>query len=133
MEFASQLIFAAGLLFVVSILATTVTPRLGVPLLFVFIIIGMLAGEDGPGGIHFADFRLTNVAGTAALAVILFDGGMRTSLKTFRVGLWPALSLATAGVLLTTAIVGWFSSWLLDIPLVIGLLLGAIVSSTDAA
>lgn len=133
MEFAYQLIFAAGLLFVVSILATTVTPRVGVPLLLVFIVIGMLAGEDGPGGIHFADFRLTNLAGTAALAVILFDGGMRTSYKTFRVGLKPAIALATVGVILTTGIVGWFSSWLLNIPLEVGLLLGAIVSSTDAA
>ena len=133
MEFAYQLTFAAGLLFLVSILASTITPRLGVPLLLVFIVIGMLAGEDGPGNIHFADFRLTNLAGTAALAVILFDGGMRTSFKTFRVGLGPALSLATAGVFLTTALVGAFAAWLLELPLAVGLLLGAIVSSTDAA
>ena len=133
MDFAYQLTFAAGLLFLVSILATTITPRLGVPLLLVFILIGMLAGEDGPGNIHFADFRLTNLAGTAALAVILFDGGMRTSFKTFRVGLGPALSLATLGVVLTTALVGAFAAWLMDLPLAVGLLLGAIVSSTDAA
>ncbi|TXH05171.1 MAG: potassium/proton antiporter [Nevskiaceae bacterium] len=133
MDFVNQLIFAAGLLFLVSILATVVTPRVGVPLLLVFIVIGMLAGEDGPGHIHFADFRLANLAGTAALAVILFDGGMRTSFKTFRVGLWPALSLATIGVLLTMLIIGWFASTVLGLPLAQGLLLGAIVSSTDAA
>lgn len=133
MDFAYQLTFAAGLLFLVSILATTITPRLGVPLLLIFILIGMLAGEDGPGRIHFGDFRLANLAGTAALAVILFDGGMRTSFKTFRVGLWPALSLATFGVALTTLIAGGFSAWLLDLPLAVGMLLGAIVSSTDAA
>jgi cell volume regulation protein A len=133
MDFVNQLIFAAGLLFLVSILATVITPRLGVPLLLVFIVIGMLAGEDGPGNIHFADFRLTNLAGTAALAVILFDGGMRTSFKTFRVGLGPALSLATVGVALTMLIVGWFSSMVLHLPLAEGMLLGAIVSSTDAA
>ena len=133
MEFVNQLIFAAGLLFLVSILATVITPRLGIPLLLVFIIIGMLAGEDGPGKIHFADFRLTNLAGTAALAVILFDGGMRTSFKTFRVGLGPALSLSTFGVMLTMLMVGWLSSLVLNLPLAQGMLLGAIVSSTDAA
>ncbi|PTU32524.1 potassium/proton antiporter [Stenotrophobium rhamnosiphilum] len=133
MDFVNQILFAAGLLFLVSILATVITPRLGVPLLFVFIIIGMIAGEDGPGNIHFADFRLTNLAGTAALAVILFDGGMRTSFKTFRVGLGPALSLATVGVLITMLVVGWLSSVVLDLPLAQGMLLGAIVSSTDAA
>ena len=133
MDFVNQLIFAAGLLFLVSILATVLTPRLGVPLLLVFIVIGMLAGEDGPGNIHFADFRLTNLAGTAALAVILFDGGMRTSFKTFRVGLGPALSLATVGVLITMLVVGWLSSVVLHLPLAQGMLLGAIVSSTDAA
>ncbi len=133
MDFVNQLIFAAGLLFLVSILATVITPRLGVPLLLVFIVIGMLAGEDGPGNIHFADFRLTNLAGTAALAVILFDGGMRTSFKTFRVGLGPALSLSTVGVIFTMLIVGWLSSAVLDLPLAQGMLLGAIVSSTDAA
>jgi cell volume regulation protein A len=133
MDFVNQLIFAAGLLFLVSILATVITPRLGVPLLLVFIVIGMLAGEDGPGNIHFGDFRLTNLAGTAALAVILFDGGMRTSFKTFRVGLWPALSLATVGVVLTTLIVGLACAEVLHLPLAQSLLLGAIVSSTDAA
>lgn len=133
MDFVNQIIFAAGLLFLVSILATVITPRLGVPLLLVFIVIGMVAGEDGPGNIHFADYRLTNLAGTAALAVILFDGGMRTSFKSFRVGLGPALSLATVGVLLTMLVVGWLSSVVLNIPLAQGMLLGAIVSSTDAA
>ncbi|HVT37113.1 MAG TPA: potassium/proton antiporter, partial [Nevskiaceae bacterium] len=133
MEFAYQLIFAAGLLFLVSIVATTLTPRLGVPLLLVFIVIGMLAGEDGPGGIHFDDLRLTNLASSAALAVILFDGGMRTSIRTFRVGLWPAISLATIGVGLTTLVVGWCGHKLLGLPLPVALLLGAIVSSTDAA
>jgi cell volume regulation protein A len=133
MDFVNQLIFAAGLLFLVSILATVITPRLGVPLLLVFIVIGMLAGEDGPGKIHFNDYRLTNLAGTAALAVILFDGGMRTSFKTFRVGLWPALSLATVGVVLTTLIVGLACVEVLQLPLAQSLLLGAIVSSTDAA
>ena len=129
----NQLIFFAGALFIVSILASVMSPRLGVPVLLVFLIVGMLAGEDGPGGIPFHDYNLANLAGTAALAVVLFDGGMRTHMNTFRVALRPALSLATFGVLITTAIVGAFSSWLLDIGLAQGLLIGAIVGSTDAA
>lgn len=133
MEFASQLIFVAGTLFLLSILATAFTPRLGVPLLLVFMIVGLLAGEDGPGQIAFSDYRLANLAGTAGLAVILFDGGMRTPLQNFRVGLRPALSLATLGVVVTTGIVGAFAAWLLKLPVAQGLLIGAIVGSTDAA
>ena len=133
MEHTEQLILLAGVLFLTSILASVVTPRLGVPLLFVFLVIGMLAGEDGPGGIHFGDFQLANLAGTAALAVVLFDGGMRTHIADFRVGLRPALSLATVGILITAGIVGAFSAWLLDLSWAEGLLIGAIVGSTDAA
>lgn len=133
MEFTHPIIFLAGALFTTSILATVITPRLGVPLLLVFLIVGMLAGENGPGGIHFDDYRLANLAGTAALSVVLFDGGMRTHLASFRVGLWPAISLSTIGVLVTAGICGGFAAWLLDLPWVEGLLLGAIVGSTDAA
>ena len=133
MEFTNQLIFVAGALFIASILATVITPRLGVPLLLVFLIVGMLAGEDGPGGLEFDDFGLANLAGTAALSVILFDGGMRTKLAMFRVGLRPALSLSTVGVLVTAGITGVFAAWLLDLSWAEGLLIGAIVGSTDAA
>lgn len=133
MEIANHLILVAGLLFLISILASVLSPRLGVPLLLVFLIVGMLAGEDGPGGLQFHDFGLANLAGTAALAVVLFDGGMRTRMTTFRVGLWPALSLATVGVLLTTVIAGGFAKWLLGLSWAEGLLIGAIVGSTDAA
>jgi cell volume regulation protein A len=133
MELANQLIFVAGTLFLLSILATVLTPRLGVPLLLVFLIVGMLAGENGPGGIQFGDFHLANLAGTAALAVILFDGGLRTELEDFRVGLKPALALSTVGVAVTTATVGAVSAWLLQMSWTRGLLIGAIVGSTDAA
>ena len=133
MELSSQLIFVAGTLFLLSILASAFTPRLGVPLLLVFVIVGMLAGENGPGHIHFGDFHLANLAGTIGLAVILFDGGMRTPLDNFRVALRPSLALATVGVLATTLVVGSFSAWILKLSLAEGLLIGAIVGSTDAA
>ncbi|WP_370307850.1 potassium/proton antiporter [Sinimarinibacterium flocculans] len=133
MELTNQLIFLAGLLFMVSILATVITPRLGVPLLLVFLVIGMLAGEDGPGGIRFDNYSLANLAATAALAIVLFDGGMRTSLSSFRVGLRPAVTLASVGVLATTLIVGGFAAWVLGLEPAEGLLIGAIVGSTDAA
>jgi cell volume regulation protein A len=133
MEIANHLILVGGLLFIVSILASILSPRLGVPLLLVFLIVGMLAGEDGPGNIPFHDYSLANLAGTAALAVVLFDGGMRTRMATFRVGLRPAVALATLGVFVTTIIVGAFAAWCLNLSLAEGLLIGAIVGSTDAA
>lgn len=119
-------------MFVVSILATTLSPRMGMPLLLVFLIIGMLVGEDG-FGIEFENVQLAYFMGSLALAVILFDGGLRTEISLFRVGLRPALSLATVGVVITVVVCGVLASWLLDISLLEGLLLGAIVGSTDAA
>ncbi|HSW15354.1 MAG TPA: potassium/proton antiporter [Solimonas sp.] len=133
MEFANHIILLGAVLFLASILVTVVTPRLGVPVLLVFLIVGMLAGEDGPGKIEFHDYPLANLAGVAALAVILFDGGMRTRLEDFRIALKPALTLATVGVLVTAGIVGGFSAWLLGLGWAEGLLIGAIVGSTDAA
>jgi cell volume regulation protein A len=133
MDLSNQLIFVAGTLFLLSILATAFTPRLGVPLLLVFVIVGLLAGENGPGHIHFDDYRFANLAGTCGLAVILFDGGLRTPLDNFRVALRPSLSLATLGVFVTTLVVGGFSAWILHLSLAQGLLIGAIVGSTDAA
>lgn len=133
MTLTIDLILLAGLLLAVSILATAVTPRLGVPLLLVFLAVGMLAGEDGPGGIRFNDYQLANLAGTLALAVILFDGGMRTAYRNLRMALWPSVSLATFGVLITSGLTGAFATWLLDLHWAEGLLIGAIVGSTDAA
>ncbi len=117
----------------VSIVASTVSSRFGAPLVLVFICLGMLAGEDGPGGIQFDDFELSYVIGTLALAVIIFDGGMRTRRDTFRVALWPAVSLATVGVVVTAALTGMFAAWILGLGWLQGLLIGAIVGSTDAA
>jgi len=133
MDSLNQLILFGGVLFLVSILASTLSPRVGMPLLLVFLIIGMLAGEDGIGGMHFSDVQSAYFMATLALAVILFDGGLRTDRHNFRVGLRPALLLSTVGVVATAALCGAFAAWILGIGWVEGLLIGAIVGSTDAA
>ena len=133
MDTLNIIVLISALLLFGSILISSISSRVGAPILLVFLVLGMLAGEDGPGQIQFQDYRLTYVIGTVALAVILLDGGLQTRTEWFRVGLKPALSLATLGVLLTSITTGLFTSWLLDIDLVQGLLVGAIVGSTDAA
>lgn len=126
-------LFAAGTLIFASVLAGLFSARVGFSFLLVFLVAGMLAGEDGPGGVAFGDFRLMFWVGNAALAVILLDGGLRTVLGTFRTGLQPAALLATVGVVVTAAVTGAAATWLLDIDWRLGLLAGAIVGSTDAA
>jgi potassium/hydrogen antiporter len=133
LDFANHAVLIGAVLVMLSILASIVAQRAGAPLLLVFLAIGMIAGAEGAGGISFHSFEAAYLVGTIALAVILFDGGMRTRAESSRIGLRPALSLATVGVMLTTGIVGAVTSWLLDFDWRQGLLIGAIVGSTDAA
>ncbi|QBM29615.1 potassium/proton antiporter [Hydrogenophaga pseudoflava] len=129
---ALPLLVAAALVFV-SVLAGVVSTRVGFSFLLVFLLAGILAGQDGPGGLVFNDFRLSFWVGNIALAVILLDGGLRTDFDTFRTGLKPSLLLATLGVVLSAGITGAAARWLLDLSWPMALLVGAIVGSTDAA
>ncbi|MBN7819896.1 potassium/proton antiporter [Bowmanella yangjiangensis] len=122
-----------GALLVFSILASVLSNRLGAPLLLVFLCIGMLAGEDGILGVEFDNPQLSFFIGSLALAIILFDGGMRTHKERFRVALWPAISLSTLGVALTCTITAAGAVWLFELPWPTALLIGALLSSTDAA
>lgn len=122
-----------ALMLVISIVLSPLSSRVGMPVLLIFLIVGMMMGEDGPGGIDFDNFELAFVIANLALGVILLDGGMRTRAETFRVGLRPALMLATFGVFLTAAGSGLVAWWVFDLHWMTALLIGAIISSTDAA
>jgi cell volume regulation protein A len=126
-------LLVASTLLLISIVLTPLSNRVGMPVLLLFFGVGIMAGVEGPGGIDFHDFNAAFVMANLALAVILLDGGMRTRSATFRVGLRPATALATVGVLISAGITGAAAIWLLELPLLPGLLLGTIVASTDAA
>jgi len=126
-------LLAGAFIALAGILSSLIGTRFGAPLLLVFLGVGMLAGEDGPGGIAFSDYGLTYLVGSGALAIILFDGGLRMRVSRLRGALAPAALLATLGVLVTAAVVGLAAEHLLGLSTLEGLLLGAIVASTDAA
>src|SRR5574340_366630 len=128
-----HLIWAAGLLLLAAVAASKASERLGVPALLVFLAIGMLAGSDGPGGIEFDHPHLAQFLGSVALAFILFAGGLDTRWPEVKSVLSESVLLSTAGVVLTAVLTGWFAAYLLHVPFLNALLLGAVVSCTDAA
>jgi cell volume regulation protein A len=128
-----DLLVGLSLLLLLSVLSSKASSRLGIPALLLFVALGMLAGSEGPGGIEFDYPKLAQSLGVVALALILFSGGLDTNLGNIRGVLWQGISLATLGVCITTVLVGWFATTFLNFSFLEGLLLGAIVSSTDAA
>jgi cell volume regulation protein A len=126
-------ILFGAVLVLVGIMSSLVALRFGAPLLLVFLLVGMLAGESGIVGIKFDDVRLAYTVGSVALGLILFDGGLRTRLSTFRNVLAPAGLLATVGVLITTALTAPVATWALQLTWSEALLVGAVMASTDAA
>ena len=133
MHDANHLILVGAALVALSVIISAFASRAGTPLLLVFLLLGMIAGEDGPGGIQFNDVKLTYLIGSVALGIILFDGGMRTHAQSVRVGIGPGIVLATLGVLVTAGVIALFAVELFHFTWLQALLLGAIVGSTDAA
>ncbi|MHC1766346.1 MAG: potassium/proton antiporter [Verrucomicrobiia bacterium] len=133
MFLVDTLILVTGVLLLLGIASSKLSTRLGVPVLVLFLLVGMAAGSEGIGGIEFEDYRLAHAVGTVALAAILFDGGLGTSMSAIRVAWQPSVLLITLGVLVTAAITGVAASWILGISMLEGLLLGSIVASTDAS
>lgn len=128
-----HLILLAAVLIILGIASSKLSSRMGLPVLVLFLLVGMLVGEEGLGGIVFESYALAHAVGTVALALILFDGGLRTDIGQFRAVMAPALTLASAGVVLTAAIVALAAMAILDVPWTVAFLLASIVSSTDAA
>jgi len=122
-----------SLLFLISIIANKFSERLGVPALLIFLVVGMLAGSEGPGGIPFDDPVIAQTIGVIALAYILFSGGLDTRWEQIQPVLWPGIALSTVGVVLTAVLLGAFAVLVLGLSPLTGFLLGAVVSSTDAA
>jgi cell volume regulation protein A len=128
-----HLLLGLSSLLLISVLASKASGRLGVPALVLFLFIGMLAGSEGPGGIGFDYPQLAQSLGVIALSLILFSGGLDTRWQTIRPVLAEGLALATLGVCVTAVLIAWFAAVVLHFSWLEGMLLGAIVSSTDAA
>ena len=127
------LVLIASLLLLISVLASKFSDRYGVPALLIFLVLGMLAGSDGPGGIYFDNYGFAQWVGIIALVFILFAGGLDTNWRNVRPVFGMGLALSTIGVTITALLAGLFATWLFDFSLAEGLLIGAVVSSTDAA
>lgn len=130
---AEHLILVASLLLIASILASKTSYKLGIPTLILFLVIGMLAGSEGIGGIFFNDARIAQLLGIISLNFILFSGGMDTRWESVKPILRQGILLSTFGIIITAVVIGIFTHLVTDFTLLEGLLLGAIVSSTDAA
>ncbi len=127
------LLLGVAVMLLLSVVSSKASTQLGVPTLVLFLLIGMLAGSDGPGGIEFNNPWLAQYLGTVAMIFILFSGGLDTKWKEIKPVLWRGVVLSTVGVMLTAIIVGYAAYYVLDFSLLEAMLLAAIISSTDAA
>src|SRR3954463_10100191 len=133
LDSVSIAVFLGAVLVMAGILSSLLALRFGAPLLLVFLLIGMVAGDAGPGHLQFDDVRTTYLVGSVALALILFDGGLKTRFQSIRTVLAPSVVLATIGVLLTALITAPVARYVLDLDWIEAFLIGAVVASTDAA
>jgi potassium/hydrogen antiporter len=133
LDSVSIAILLGAVLVMAGILSSLLALRFGAPLLLVFLLIGVMAGEAGPGKVQFDDLRTTYLVGSVALALILFDGGLRTRFQNISAVIAPSMVLATIGVLLTALITAPVAKYALDLNWTEALLVGAVVASTDAA
>ncbi|WP_298255939.1 potassium/proton antiporter [Bradyrhizobium sp.] len=133
LDSVSLAILLGAVLVMAGILSSLLALRFGAPLLLVFLLIGVIAGDSGPGQLEFNDLRSTYLVGSVALALILFDGGLRTRFQNISAVLAPSMVLATVGVLLTALITAPIAKYILDLNWAEALLVGAVVASTDAA
>lgn len=127
-----NIILIGSILLFVSLVASRTT-RFGIPTLLLFLLVGMLAGSDGPGGISFNDPKIAKFIGAVALSFILFSGGLETKWNDIKPVLWQGVALSTLGVILTSVTIAILIYLLTDFTILEGLLMGSIVSSTDAA
>lgn len=127
------ILLAGSLLLVLSVLASRISSSFGVPSLLLFLGLGMLAGSEGIGKIAFNNYKISFAIGSVCLALIIFDGAIRTSWKNVRPILSLGISLSFVGTVTTGLITGIFTHFVLGVTWLEGLLFGAIVSSTDSA
>jgi len=130
---ADNILLISSVLLLISVLAGKAINRLGVPTLIFFLVVGILAGSEGIGGIYFDNTALAQFIGVVALNFILFSGGLDTHWKSIRPILWRGISLSTIGVLMTSVVIALFMHYVFGFTMAEGMLLGAIVSATDAA
>ncbi|OUS69548.1 K+/H+ antiporter [Pseudoalteromonas sp. A601] len=128
-----NIILVSAVLILLGVISSKLSARVGLPVLVLFLLVGMLAGEDGIAGISFDNAEAAHALGTLALAIILFDGGLQTPIGSIKKVWKPASALATVGVFFTAVITGLVATYILQLPVLQGVLLGAIVGSTDAA
>ncbi len=128
-----ELMIISSLVLLISITSSKVLYKFGVPILLIFIALGMLFGSDGIVGIYFSDYELTKEISSIALVIIMFFGGFGTNWSMAKPSALPSILMSTLGVIITATLTGLFSHLILKTTLLEGLLIGAVVASTDAA